>query len=134
MVGGFDIAAREVEELAIGRMVRFLHPLDMRPDRAMLLGQELGEKVLLLRRADDEDGAGVSDRFRDILEERLVLLDPVAGALLMGGVNVANDVVVDHRVRRLFDVEVKNARPLVIDPDDGVIMIGHCGLPARISA
>jgi hypothetical protein len=27
---------------------------------------------------------------------------------------------------------VENARLFVIDPDDGVIMIGHCGLPARI--
>ena len=76
------IAARVVEELAVGRMVRLLHPLDMRPDRGMLLGEEFGEQVLLLRRADDEDRAGVGDRLGDILEERLVLLDPVAGALL----------------------------------------------------
>ena len=71
VVGGFDIAAREVEEFAVGRMVRLLHALDMRPDRGMLLGQIFGEEVLLLRGADDEDGAGVGDRFRDFLEERL---------------------------------------------------------------
>ena len=65
-------------------MVRLLHPLDMRPDRGMLLGEEFGEHVLLLRRADDEDRAGVGDRLGDILEERLVLLDPVAGARLAG--------------------------------------------------
>ena len=50
-VGGFDIAAREVEKLAVGRMVRLLHAFDMGADRGMLLGQEFGEKVLLLRRA-----------------------------------------------------------------------------------
>src|ERR1700722_12240854 len=70
-VGGFDIAAREVEELAVGRIVRFLHALDMRPDCGMLLGQEFGEKVLLLRRANNENRAGVGDCLRDILEERL---------------------------------------------------------------
>jgi hypothetical protein len=42
-------------------------------------------------------------------------------------------VIPDQCPIRLFDVEAKNARPLVIDPDDGVIMIGHCGLLARIS-
>jgi hypothetical protein len=112
-------------------MIRFLHALDMRSDRAMFLGQELGEQVLLLRRANNEDRAGVGDRLRDILEEWLVLSDPVTGQLLPG-MKVANDVIPDRRLVRLFDVEVDDTRPLVIDPDDGVIMIGHCGLPARI--
>jgi len=62
VVGGFDIAAREVEKLAVARMVRFLNALDMRPDRGMLLAKEFGEEVFLLRRTDDEDGAGVGDR------------------------------------------------------------------------
>ena len=84
MVGGFDITAREVEEFAVGRMIRCLNALDMRPDRGTLLGEEFGEKVLLLRRANRQDGAGVGDRLGDILEERLVLLDPVAGPLLVG--------------------------------------------------
>ena len=53
---------------------------------------------------------------------------------LLAGVKVANDVIPDHSPVRLFDVEVENARPFVIDPDDGVIMIGHCGLLARIGA
>jgi hypothetical protein len=78
------------------------------------------------------DGAGVGDRLRDILEEWLVLLDPVAGALLPR-MKVANDVIPDQCPVRLFDIEVKNARPFVIDPDDGVVMIGHCGLLARIN-
>jgi tetratricopeptide (TPR) repeat protein len=52
----------------------------------------------------------------------------VAGALLVG-VNVANDVIPDQCPVGLFDVEVKNARPLVIDPDDGVIMLGHLDIP-----
>jgi len=56
----------------------------------------------------------------------------VTGPLLMG-VNVANDVIPDQCPVRLFDVEVKNARPLVIDPDDGVIMTGHDGFLGRIS-
>ena len=43
-VGGFDIAAREVEELAVGRMVRFLHALDMRPDCGMLSARNLAKK------------------------------------------------------------------------------------------
>jgi hypothetical protein len=42
-------------------------------------------------------------------------------------------VIPDQCPVRLFDIEVKNARPFVIDPDDGVVMIGHCGLLARIS-
>ena len=119
-VGGLGIAARIVEQLAVGRMVRLLHALDMRPDRGMLLGEEFGEHVLLLRRADDEDGAGVRDRLGDILEERFVLLDPVASARL-AGMKVANDMIPDDRPVRLLDIEVENARPFVIDPDDGVI-------------
>ena len=94
----------------------------------MLLGQEFGEQVLLLRRADDEDGAGVGDRLRDILEERLVLLDPVAGSRL-ARMKVANDMIADHRLVRLVDIEVENARPFVIDPDDSVIVIRHRGAP-----
>ena len=90
----------------------------------MLLGQELGEKVLLLRGADDKDGAGVGDRLGDILEERLVLLDPVAGPRLPG-MKVANHMIADHRPVRLVDIEMENARLLVIDPDDGVKMLGH---------
>ena len=77
-VGGFDIAAGEVEKLAVARMIRLLHALDMGADRGMLLGQEFGEEVLLLRRPDDKDRAGAGDRLRHILEERLVLLDPLA--------------------------------------------------------
>ena len=52
-------------------MVSALDPLDMGPDRGMLLGEKFGEEVLLLRRADDEDRAGVGDRLGDILEEGL---------------------------------------------------------------
>jgi hypothetical protein len=44
------------------------------------------------------------------------------------GMNVANDVILDHCSVGLFDVEVENARLFVIDPNDGVIMSGHCGL------
>jgi len=96
-----------------------------------MLGQEFGEHVFLLGRADDEDGAGVADGLGDILEERLVLLNPVARPLL-SGVNVANNMVPDHRSVRLLDVEVKYARPFVIDPDHSVIMMGHCALLKRI--
>ncbi len=124
MVSGLDVTTREVEELAIGRMVRFLHALDTRPDGGMLLGKELGEKVLLLRGADDKDGAGVSDCLGDILEERLVLLDPVAGPRLPG-MKVANHMIVDHPLVRLFDIEMENARLLVIDPNDRVKMLSH---------
>jgi hypothetical protein len=46
---------------------------------------------------------------------------------------VANDVVADHTPVRVLEVEVEKTRLLVIDPDDCVIMTGHCGLPARIS-
>ena len=93
----------------------------------MLLAKELGEKVLLLRRADNENGAGVGDRLGDILEERLVLLDPVTGALLPG-MNIANDVIPDHRLVRLLDVEVEDAGLFVIDPYDRVKMVGHRNL------
>ena len=89
----------------------------------MLLGEEFGEKILLLRRADDEDGAGVRDRLGDILEERLVLLDPVTRALL-SGMKVANDVIADHRPVRVVDVEVEDARLFVVDPYDRV-KVGH---------
>ena len=40
---------------------------------------------------------------------------------------VANDMIPDHRPVRLLDIEVEDARLLVIDPDDGVKMIGHSG-------
>jgi hypothetical protein len=124
VVGRFDIAAREVEELAVARMVRFLDALDMRADRGVLLAEEFGEEVLLLRRADDEDGARIGDGLRDILEERLVLLDPFASALV-SGMKVANDMIVNDRPVGIVDIEMENARPLVIDPNDGVVMIGH---------
>src|SRR6516225_393975 len=75
-VGGFDEAASVVEKLAVARVVGFLDPLDMGAYPGMLFGQESGEVVLLLRRADDQDRACVRDRLGDILEERLVLLDP----------------------------------------------------------
>ena len=109
-------------------MVRALDPLDMRPDRGMLLGEEFGEEVLLLRRTDDENGAGVRDRPGDILEERLVVLDPVARAL-HPRMEVADDVIADHRPVGFVDVEVEDPRLLVVDPDDGVKMMGHGGLP-----
>jgi hypothetical protein len=56
----------------------------------------------------------------------------MTGPLLMG-MKVANDVIADYRPIRVFDVEVDDPRPLVIDPDDGVIVVRHCGLLARIS-
>ena len=62
-----------------------------------------------------------ADCLRDILEERLVLLDPFAVARLPG-VKVANDVIPDHRPVRLLDIEVENAGLSVIDPYDGVKM------------
>ena len=111
-------------------MIRGLHALDMRADRGMLVGEEFGEKVLLLRRADDENGARVGDGLGDILEERLVLLDPVARALLPG-MEVANHVVAHHCPVRLVDIEVEDARLFVIDPDDGVKMMGHGELPCE---
>jgi hypothetical protein len=124
VVGRFDIAAREVEELAVARMVRFLDALDMRADRGVLLAEEFGEEVLFLRRADDEDGAGVGDRLRDILEERLVLLDPIPG-VLVSRMKVANDMIANDSPIGVVDIEMENARPLVINPDDGVVVIGH---------
>src|SRR5271154_652548 len=105
-------------------MVRFLDPLDMGPDRRVLLGEEFGEEILLLRRTDDEDGAGVRDRLSNILEERLVLLDSVARAFL-ARMEVANDMVSHHRPVRLVHVEMENARLLVVDPHDGMKMLGH---------
>ena len=44
----------------------------------------------------------------------------------LAGMNVANDVILDHCPVGLFDVEVENARLFVIDPDDGMI-IRHGG-------
>ena len=112
-------------------MVRFLHSLDMGADRGMLLGEEPREEVLLLHRADDEDGAGVRDPLSDILEERLVLLDPMA-AVRRPRMEVTNDMIADGRPVRLLDVEVEDARPLVVDPDDRVKM-GH-GVLSCLSA
>ena len=64
----------------------------------------------------------VRDRRGDILEERLVLLDPMTGAGL-SHVEVARHMVADHSPVRLVDVEVKNARLLAVDPDDRVKMM-----------
>ena len=44
VVGSFDVTAGEVEKLAVSRMVRLLHALDMRPDRGMLLGSGIWRK------------------------------------------------------------------------------------------
>ena len=76
----------------------------------MLLGEEFGVEILLLRRADNEDRASVGDCFGDIFEERLVLLNPVPCALLRG-MDVANNVVADYCPVRFVDIEVENARP-----------------------
>jgi hypothetical protein len=46
-------------------------------------------------------------------------------------VKVADDMIADHRPVRLLNIELEDARALVIDPDDGVIMIDHRALPAR---
>jgi hypothetical protein len=121
-VGGFDEAAGVIQELSVGRMVGAFDPLDMGPDRRMLLGEEPGEEVLLLRGTDDQDGAGVRDRARDILEERLVLLDPVSPALIPR-MKITNDVIPDQCPVRLLDIEVDDARLLVVDPDDCVKMV-----------
>ena len=39
--------------------------------------------------------------------------------------NVANDVIPDHRLVRLLDVEVEDARLFVVDPYDRMKMMGH---------
>src|SRR5208283_4029096 len=58
-VGGLDEAAGVIEQFAVGRMARALDRLDVGPDRRMLSRQILGEFVLLLRRALDQNGARV---------------------------------------------------------------------------
>jgi 23S rRNA pseudouridine955/2504/2580 synthase len=90
----------------------------------MLLAKEFGEKILLLRRADDEDGACVGDRLGDLLEERLVLLDPVTRDFL-AGMKVTNHMVADNRLVGVIDVEVEDPRLFVVDPYDRMKMLGH---------
>ncbi len=91
----------------------------------MPLGDEFGELVLLIGRADDQNRAGVGDRLRRLFEERAIFGDPMAGALL-AVVNVPDRVVrADDALVRIFDVEVKDAGLGVIDPHDGVKMAGH---------
>src|SRR5271166_4877072 len=130
-VGRPDVAAGEIEQLAVGRMVGRLDPLDMRPDRRMALGEEFCEFVLLARRPDDEDRARVGDRLGDRLEEGVVLRDAMAGALLPM-MDVADRVVgADDGLVRLLDVEMENPRPAVVDPDDRMEMTRHVRLLIR---
>ena len=45
--------------------------------------------------------------------------------VLFARMKVAHDMITNDRPVGLVDIEMENARLLVIDPDDGVIMIGH---------
>ena len=92
----------------------------------------LGELAPLLSGADDKDRAGIRNRLRYVLEKTAVLGYSVSRAF--GAVmNVPDRVIrADDGLVRLFDVEVKDARFRVIDPHDGMKMMGHCDLPARI--
>ncbi len=106
-IGGFDVTAGEVEELAVGRMVSGGHPFDVRPHRRMALGEVLCEFVLLACRPDNEDRPGVGDRLGDRLEERVVLGDAMAGALL-AVMDVAHGMVgADDGLVRLLDIEME---------------------------
>src|SRR5271165_7371230 len=130
-VGRPDVAAGEIEQLAVGRMVGRLDPLDMRPDRRMALGEEFCEFALFRRRSDDQDRACVGDRLGDVLEEGLVLGDPMTRSLL-AVMDVADSMVrADDSLVRLLDVEMENPRPAVVDPDDRMEMTRHVRLLLR---
>ena len=64
--------------------------------------------------------------FVDVLEKPAVLGYSVSRAL-RAVMNVPDRVIgADDGLVRLFDVEMKDARFRVIDPHDGMKMMGHC--------
>src|SRR5271165_320468 len=125
-VGGFDVAARVVEELAVGRMIARFDPFDTGFDRWMPFGDEFGKLAPFFSGADDEDRAGIRNRLRYAFEKPPVLGYSVSRAF--GAVmNVPDRVIrADDGLVRLFDVEVEDARFRVIDPHDCMKMMGHC--------
>ena len=89
--------------------------------------------VLLIGRADDENGAGVGDGFRHLLEKGLILLLAPVGAFVAVFKVAHRPVGMDDDFIRVVRVEVEDARHPMVDPDDRVIMMFHEALPTVVS-
>ena len=83
-----------------------LHTFDVGFDRRVFRGEEFCERVLLVRRPNNQDRAGVGDRACHHLEEIPVLGDPVAGALLP-----VRDVADRLGKAYQFQIELKDGSP-----------------------
>ncbi|PKP79206.1 MAG: hypothetical protein CVT81_00550 [Alphaproteobacteria bacterium HGW-Alphaproteobacteria-3] len=107
---------------------------DMPGDGAVLRLQPLQETEFRIGRAHDQDFTRTGKLVRHFVEElRIFRLTPArtSGELRM----LARRLVFRRHLAGLglVRIEVENARLVVIDPDDGVVVIGHGCLP-EISA
>jgi 23S rRNA pseudouridine955/2504/2580 synthase len=89
------------------------------------------EHVLLLRRADDEYDAASAIALATWSKNGL--FSSILWPVRFSGDGCHERCDPAQCPVRPFDVEVKDARPSVIDADDGVTMVGHRGLVVRIT-
>ena len=117
------------DEFAVGRVVGGFDPLDMNFHRGVNALDMFHQFVLLVGGPDDENGAGVGDGSRHLLEKGLILLLAPVGAFVAVFKVAHRPLGMDDDFIRVVRVEVEDARHPVVDPDDRVIMMFHEALP-----
>ena len=86
------------DEFAVGRMVGGLDAFDMQFHRGVNALDMFHQLVLLVGGADDENGAGVGDGFRHLLEKGLILVVVLPGPLVLAMIVAHRPVGMDDRL------------------------------------
>jgi hypothetical protein len=113
------------QEHAVATVIGRLDPLDLDPHGGMNPLDALDEFGPLARRVDDEDRLRVGHRMGQVYERALVLGRTMTGALRAALEITQRALGVDDNPVGVFGAEMENARPIMIDPDDGVIAALH---------
>jgi hypothetical protein len=135
---GFEVLPREGDKFAIGQMIETFNPNDPTHQLRAVTGDVLDQLVLSLSWAGNEHRASVTNSLRHVLE--ITGIDACVTAA--DGVGLMMDMAgrvmrVKHKPFDLGNVEMKNARFKMVDPDDRMIMTRHglssgcCGEIAR---
>ena len=112
------------DQLAVGRMIERLDAGNARQQLCRMPLDVLEQLVLGIRRPADQYGAGSADLGHHGVEEILVLSDVAAADRVGLVVNVTRWVIgVHHGALDVIGIEMKYARLVVIDPDDGMVML-----------